>query len=212
MSRGEYGTLEPELMGEKLGKIRAEEFHRALKVEGITDIENFEYVDTRVEANQETIQKVKKSIELFKPSIIFAPEGIYSYYPHKDHVITGLIIYRILKNMAKKDRPTLYMYHSYVNTNYFPMVYWRRQSKALKEHKSQYYMLLPLGPLRFLFGFYFGFRLHPKYHFYPAEAFRKVDFQLDESHQPGLKYRIIGRIASKLGKIMNKTITTRVKE
>lgn len=209
MTRGEFGTLEPELMGKRLRRIRAQEFREALKVEGITDVNILEYIDTQVEINRETIQRVETAIQSFNPAVIVAPEGFYSYYPHNDHVKTGLIIYIIIKRMARKSRPKLFMYHSYVNTHYFPTIHWKLQSKALRVHRSQTYLLIPLYPVRFFLSCYFGFRLVPKYHFYPAEAFRKVDFQPENQCKLGFKQRIISYIILKISGLFNRIITTR---
>ncbi|MHA1651640.1 MAG: PIG-L deacetylase family protein [Candidatus Helarchaeota archaeon] len=199
MTRGEYGTLEPTLRGSKLGQIRTQELRTAAKIEGVTDVDFLGYIDAHLEITPEAIKRVQNAIEAFNPDIIFAPEGIYSYYPHDDHIRTGLIIYYILKNMKQKKVPKLFMYHSYVNTHYFPMIHWRRQSKALRCHKSQYHLLLPTYPLRFLLGIYFGFRLRKRLRLtFLAEAFRKVDFQVDKKRQLGFRQRLIGRIISKV--------------
>ena len=211
MTRGEFDTLELSLMGKSLRRIRAQEFHRAAKVEGITDLQILEYIDTRVEVNRATFQRVKNIINQFNPDIIVAPEGFYSYYPHTDHVKTGLIVYLIIKKMAKKSRPKLITYHSYLNTHYFPMIHWKRQSKALRMHRSQAYLLAPMNPVRFLLGFYFGFQFIPKYSFYPAEAIRKVDFQPENQRKLRFKQRVIRAIVFKISGFFNRIITVRTK-
>ena len=205
MTKGEYGSLTPELMGSStLGRIREQELIRAAEVEGITNVEFIGCIDAHLEINQDVIQKVSNTISVFKPDVIFAPEGLYSYYPHDDHIRTGLIIYKIIKKMKKEERPTLFMYHSYVNTHYFPMKHWRQQSKALKQHISQYWLLLPMYPLRFLLGFYFGLRLSPKFRSYiMAEAVRKVDFIVDKRRKLGFIQRIAKLISSKVKGMFN---------
>jgi LmbE family N-acetylglucosaminyl deacetylase len=212
MTRGEFGTPEPSLMGKKLRQIRAQEFRSAAKVEGITDLQILEYIDTRVEVNRATVQRVKNVINQFNPDIIIAPEGIYSYYPHTDHVKTGFIVYIIVKKMAKKSSPKLITYHSYVNTHYFPMIHWKRQSKALRMHKSQTYLLALMNPIRFLLGFYFGFQLPLKNSFFPAEAVRKIDFHLEHQRKLRFKQRVIRAIVFKINGLFNRVITARVKE
>ena len=191
MTKGEHGSSDAKLKGETLGKIRVQELNKAAEIEGITDVEFLGYIDAHVTINQEVIKRVDKAIQNFNPDVIFCPEGLYPYYPHNDHIRTGLIVYTIVKNMKKELRPRLFMYHSYVNTNYFPMIHWRRQSKSLKTHISQYYLLIPMYPVRFLLGFYFGFRLRRqlRYHFL-AEAFREVDFQADRHRKLGFRQRL----------------------
>jgi hypothetical protein len=80
------------------------------------------------------------------------------------------------------------------------MKHWKTQSRALKAHKSQYWLLLPTYPLRFLFGIYFGRRLPRAFwaRTLLAEAVRRVDFQQDAQRILGIKHRLIGRMVSKL--------------
>ncbi len=204
LTKGEYGTFQKELKGEKLGRIRVKELRRAAKIEGITDIEFLGYIDGHFEISKEAIEKIKKSIEEFNPNVVFAPECLYYYYSHKDHVRTGLIVYHLISNMTGKKRPKLFTYSSYVNTHYFPMTHRKRQSKALLEHKSQYWLLIPAWILRYLLGFYFGLRLPRKLRQYMlAEAYRKVNFQGDKERKLSLKHRIIGRIIAKLKSDIN---------
>lgn len=199
LTKGEYGTFVKELKGEALGRIREKELQRAAKIEGITDIEFLGYIDGHFEISKEAIEKIKQSIEEFNPAVIFAPECLYYYYSHLDHVRTGLIVYHIVSNITGKKRPKLFTYSSYVNTHYFPMTHRKRQSKALLEHKSQYWLLIPGWILRYVLGFYFGLRLPRRLRRYIfAEAYRKVDFQGDKERELSLKHRIIGRIIAKL--------------
>ncbi|TFG05170.1 MAG: PIG-L family deacetylase [Promethearchaeota archaeon] len=199
LTKGEYGTYIKEIKGVVLGRIREKELRDAAKIEGITDIEFLGYIDGHFEISTEAIQKMKKTLQDFKPDIVFAPECLYYYYSHSDHVRTGLIVYRLLSEMPDNNRPQMFMYSSYVNTHYFPMMHRKRQSKALLTHKSQYWLLIPGWPLRYILGFYFGLRLPKKFHRYVfAEAYRKVDFQEDKVRQLTLKQRIIGRIVQKM--------------
>jgi len=199
MTKGEYGTHINEIKGEKLGQIRVKELKAAAKIEGISDVEFVGYIDAHVEINREVIQKVGTYIETFKPDVIFAPECLYYYYPHDDHIRTGLAVYYNIKNMKKSERPALFMFNSYVNTHYFPMIHWKLQSKALLIHKSQYWLLLPTYLLRFILGFYFSFCL-PRHlrHYILAEAYRKVNFEEDQHRALELKQRIFGRLVTKL--------------
>lgn len=202
---GEFGTMEPALKGTKrLANIRKQELRRAAKVEGIQSVEFLGYLDAHLELNKEVLQSFQIAIQNFKPDIIFAPECFYSYYPHKDHIRTGFAVYQIVQKMQETDRPKLYLYHSYVNTHFFPMLHWRRQSKALKQHVSQFYLLMPMYPIRFFLGFYFGFRLPRKSRFhFLAEAFRKVDFKADLNCKLSFKQRIYKIIVLKVKRLFN---------
>ncbi|MHA1264549.1 MAG: PIG-L deacetylase family protein [Candidatus Helarchaeota archaeon] len=202
MTKGEYGTLNDSLKGEKLGKIRQKELLQAAKMEGIQDVEFLNFLDAHVEINGDTIQTIREAIEAFKPDVIFAPEGLYSYYPHDDHLNTGIIVYNIIKGIKPIERPILYTYHSYINTHYFPMRNLRLQNRALLTHKSQYWLLIPTWLLRFFLGFYFFLRLPRKFHrFLFAEAYRKVNFENDQIRYLTFKQRIIARLTTKLKKL-----------
>ena len=200
MTQGEYGTYDLELRGEKLGKIRIKELRQAASIEGVNSVTFMGCLDAHLEIHRDIIEKVKNYLESYQPDVIFAPECLYTTYPHNDHVRTGLIIYFLVKSMKISERPKLFLFHSYVNTHYFPMKHWKTQSRALKAHKSQYWLLLPTYPLRFLFGIYFGRRLPRAFwaRTLLAEAVRRVDFQQDAQRILGIKHRLIGRMVSKL--------------
>ena len=84
------------------------------------------------------------------------------------------------------------------------MTHRKRQSKALLEHKSQYWLLIPGWILRYVLGFYFGLRLPRRLRRYIfAEAYRKVNFQGDRVRKLSLKHRIIGRIIAKVKRDFN---------
>jgi LmbE family N-acetylglucosaminyl deacetylase len=200
MTSGEYGTSNPSLAGKKLATIREKELIQAAYIEGVSRVEFAGYLDAHVVVTRRVLQKIKTYLDSYRPNVIFAPECFYYYYPHDDHIRSGYIIYRLLRDMPPKERPKLFLYHSYVNTHYFPMKHWRTQSKALKMHKSQYWLLIPMYPLRFLFGIYLGLRLsRPLWaRVLMAEGVRSIDFQ-EDLHKPlGFKHRLLGRIVFKL--------------
>jgi len=200
MTQGEYGTYNLKLRGEKLAQIRMKELRQAASIEGVHYVTFMGCLDAHLEINRDIINKIKNYIKDYQPDVIFAPECLYTYYPHNDHIHAGLIIYYLVKSMKFNKRPKLYMFHSYVNTHFFPMIHWKTQSKALKTHKSQFWLLLPTYPLRFLIGIYFGRRL-PRALWARtllAEAVRRVDFQQDTQRILGLKHRLFGRLVSKL--------------
>ncbi|MDD1778935.1 MAG: PIG-L family deacetylase [Candidatus Helarchaeota archaeon] len=200
MTGGEYGTHTPELTGKKLAGIRKKELLQAAKIEGVTQVDFAGYLDGHLVITREVLGKIKAYLEAYRPDVVFAPECFYYFYPHDDHIRSGLIMYHLIQQMPPNKRPKLFLYHSYVNTHYFPMKHWRTQSKALKMHKSQYWLLLPMYPIRFLIGFWFGFRL-PRAMWARtllAEAVRRVDYQADLHKPLEFKQRLFGRIVMKL--------------
>ncbi|MBD3352625.1 MAG: hypothetical protein GF364_14155 [Candidatus Lokiarchaeota archaeon] len=110
------------------------------------------FVDGYIRITDDTIKSVKNYFELLKPDIIIAPEPIYTWYHHPDHVRTGKIAYfairRIIKETEKnnidKKIPRLFYFQSIWNDWYFPRFpsHQKAINKALKEHKSQAAILI----------------------------------------------------------------------
>ena len=91
MTKGEFGLPGAEydkFKGEFLGKVRMRELINAQKLHEIPEenIDWFGYIDGFVELNMEFINKIIEYLNKEKPNLIFAPEPIYTYYFHKDHL------------------------------------------------------------------------------------------------------------------------------
>ncbi|MFW9971858.1 MAG: PIG-L deacetylase family protein [Candidatus Odinarchaeota archaeon] len=186
ITKGEFGLPGPKydkFKGDLLSKIRTRELFNAEKIHNISpeDIDFFGYIDGFVPFNKDLIKKVADYLEKEKPDIIFAPEAIYSWYYHKDHINTGKAIYYILYNKIININPNLYFYTS-LSPNFF--FGFKKEDLALtykliKCHKTQQWLLnWTMIPYRFTSRFA-GRKLRGwKY----AEPFRRVFF-----HEKNLK-------------------------
>lgn len=181
ITKGEFGLPGPQydkFKGNLLAKIRTRELCNAQSIHGIPpqNIEFFGYIDGFVPFNEEFINRIAKYLKTEKPDIIFAPEAIYSWYYHMDHINTGKAIFYIIYNNLINFIPILYFYTS-LHPNFF-FGFKKKDIKALTYklidcHKTQQWLLrytmLPYRP----FSRFAGRKLHGwKY----AEPYRRVYF------------------------------------
>ena len=186
MTKGEYGSLNPEMYGEKLAKIRQIELRNAAKINGVTDVRFVGFIDGHVSYNKKNIQKLKKFLDALKPDIIFCPEPYYTFYWHHDHVNTGKMVHYILRKYYSK-KPLLFFFHSYKNNFFIPIKNMRRGAKSLRAHfYTQFQIIGFLVPLRIVFMILNG--LKTPYIF--AEAVRRIRFTRNENIVKGLKQRL----------------------
>lgn len=115
MTNGEegiYSSKYESFKGERLGKIRKQELLKALKYRGIKPFQVyfFGFINNNIKLKA-CVNSVKNFLEKEKPDIIFAPEPFYTYYQHKDHIITGKILLFIYKRIIKHKIPRLFFIH-----------------------------------------------------------------------------------------------------
>jgi hypothetical protein len=111
-----------------------------------------------------------------KPDIIIAPEAIYSWYHHIDHINTGRALYYIIYNKLIDFTPILFFY-----TSLYPNFFFGFKKKDIKTltykliacHKTQQWLLrytmLPYRPFS-----KFAARKLPGWNY--AEPYRRVYF------------------------------------
>ncbi|NVM54311.1 MAG: PIG-L family deacetylase [Candidatus Helarchaeota archaeon] len=173
MTKGEYGTLNASLKGEKLGKIRVKEFQNAAESYGISKdkVKFLGMIDGQV-----TVQKAMKALRKYfqkrKPEIIFAPEYTLSVYVHPDHLNTGRAICLLLKNEFTSPRPRLFVFHSFKNNVFLRST---MHTKAFQAHQSQIQVIGFLFPLFWLYKLMNGFFCCRRFMF--MEACRRVSFK-----------------------------------
>jgi hypothetical protein len=148
ITKGEFGLpgyRYDKFKGEFLAKIRTKELYSALALHNIdsVNVHFFGYTDGFVKFNRELITTIRQYITEEKPDIIFAPEALFTWYQHKDHVNTGKAIYYIIKNNLVNYKPKLYFYGTIFpnflfgfNSNDFELV-----DNLLACHKTQYWLL-----------------------------------------------------------------------
>ncbi len=193
-TKGEFGlpgTQYDKFKGDFLAKVRTRELISAQKIHGIPaeNIEWFGFIDGFVEFNKEIIDKTVNYLKKEKPDIIFAPEPIYTYYYHKDHINTGKTLFYVIYNKLIDFTPILYYYTSFQSTHKFGF---KRKEIALTKqllacHKTQFwlinYLMLPYRPGALLYAR--GLR---GWSF--AEAFRRVSFTNPKENKPKLFTRM----------------------
>ena len=173
MTKGEYGTMDPNLRGDKLANIRIKEYLGVLGHYGLSkrNLKFMGLIDGGVTIKAAK-NKLNSLISKFKPDILIAPEYQFGVYHHSDHINTGKTALNILKNMPEKDRPKFFVYQSFKNTHYFPAEM-KFTLKVLKAHESQFQVIGFLYPMLFLFQLINGFHFRRAMW---AQALRKIYF------------------------------------
>lgn len=197
MTKGEFGLPGAEydkFKGDFLAKVRTRELYMAQAIHGIPpeNIDFFGYIDGFVKFNREFIKRITDYINKEKPDIIIAPEPIYTWYFHKDHINTGKAIFYIIYNklIDYEKTPILYYYSSLSSNYYFGF---RKKEialtkKLISKHKTQAWLMntlmmsyIPLTRLA-------GMKLKRwKY----AEAYRRIYIKNPRKHKPSLLSRMI---------------------
>ncbi|TFG04726.1 MAG: PIG-L family deacetylase [Promethearchaeota archaeon] len=174
MTRGEYGTMNRNLKGEKIARIRSQELRDAAHTHGVPSerVKFLGLIDGHVTIRA-AMKALRKYLQERIPDILFVPEYIFSVYTHSDHLNTGIASLSLLKLESGSPRPLLLTYHSYKNTHYLQCDL-RSTGKALGIHKSQVQVIGLLYPLRWIFNLLNGFFCCRRFIF--MEACRRVYF------------------------------------
>ncbi len=199
MTKGEFGLPGPQydkFKGNFLAKIRTRELFNAEEIHGIPpeSIDFFEYIDGFIPFNREFINRVAEYLKREKPDIIFAPEAIYTWYYHMDHINTGRAVFYVIHKKLIDFTPKLYFYTS-LHPNFF--FGFKKEDiknltyKLIACHKTQQWLLrytmIPYQP----FSRFAGRKL-PGWKY--AEPYRRVYFKKNNSHKN--KQPLIVRIFS----------------
>lgn len=177
MTHGEMGTLDKSMQGEKIKKIREKEMADRMQLIPAVDLLWLNFPDGSMQATQEGIVTVLKTIMQWKPDIVYLPEIDLkcTFRDHPDHIATGQIV---LEAAKQHSQPLiLRYYHTY---NYTILVditpYYAENKRALKCYKSQYlwnadsrFLLYGLQCTRYIRTKWWGLKNKTKY----AEAFRE---------------------------------------
>ena len=149
ITKGEFGLPGPQydkFKGNLLAKIRTKELYKAERIHGVLpqNIDFFGYIDGFVPFNKDFINRIAEYLKKEKPDIIFAPEAIYSWYYHMDHINIGKAMFYIIHNNLIDFSPILYFYTS-LHPNFF-FGFEKKDIKALTYkliacHKTQQWLL-----------------------------------------------------------------------
>jgi LmbE family N-acetylglucosaminyl deacetylase len=174
MTKGEYGTFDPTLKGERLAAIRVIELQNAAKLYGVPKekVKFLGLIDGRV-GLQDAINALRQYFLKRKPNVIYVPEYNFSIYVHPDHLNTGRAACILLKREIS-PRPLLFTYHSFKNTLYNP-IHLFSSVQVIKAHKSQIQVIIYLVPFFWLYSLFNGFFCCRR--FLPMEGTRRVFFK-----------------------------------
>ena len=204
ITKGEWGlpgAKYDKFKGDLLAKVRVVELYNAQAIHGISpqNITFCGYVDGFVEFNWDFIKKIAEYLKKEKPDIIFAPEPIYCWYYHSDHINTGKAIFYCIYNKLIGCEPKLYFYGS-LSPNYFfgfKKDDFKLIEQLLSYHKTQFWLInkkkLVYRPSARLAGR----KLNGwKY----AEKYRRVYFNKNnyKKNKPSLRVRIFSHFFSSL--------------
>jgi LmbE family N-acetylglucosaminyl deacetylase len=205
ITKGEFGLPGPQydkFKGKLLARIRTKELFNAEKIHGISpsSIDFLEYIDGFVPFNREFINTLAEYLSVEKPDIIVAPEAIFSWYWHMDHINTGRAIFYIIYNKLIDFSPILYFYTS-LNPNFF-FGFKKKEIKSLTNkliacHKTQQWLLrYTMIPYR-IFTRFAGRKL-PGWKY--AEPYRRVYFNKNNIYKnnPPLLVRLFTHFFSSL--------------
>lgn len=136
---------------EVLAKRRYQEAMNAKKILSLTEYEVLDYHDQGLKNTKESRAKVTKSIEAFKPDIVF------TYYPaaggHTDNMTAGYIVRDAVRDLKMEKLPVfLYVRDFHTTTfTYIPHValsidkVWETKLKACGAHQTQVAEAIPHG-------------------------------------------------------------------
>ena len=148
ITKGEYGlpgAQYDKFKGDFLAKVRTRELYNAQSIHGIPpeNIHFFGYVDGLVEFTKGFVNKIAEYLKIEKPSVIFAPEAIYTSYYHKDHVNTGKAIYYCIHKKLI-DFPLKLYFYSTISPNFyfgFKKEDFLLIDQLLACHKTQFWLI-----------------------------------------------------------------------
>ncbi|MHA3964841.1 MAG: PIG-L deacetylase family protein, partial [Candidatus Thorarchaeota archaeon SMTZ1-45] len=191
VTKGEFGLPGPEydhLKGDFLVRIRENELADACAIYGIPreNIDYLGYIDGFVTLDRVFVDHIAKYLKKHRPDVVVAPEGLYAWYYHMDHLNTGRAVFYVINKGLLKHTPRLYFYDSLCPNTYFPIPNEDIDvaDRAIDCHKTQWWIMSWMRhlvrPTRLLGG------LHVNGWKY-AEPYRYIFFDehLDRMHRPG---------------------------
>jgi LmbE family N-acetylglucosaminyl deacetylase len=174
MTGDEYGTNLDEFKGKRIAKIREKEMERVAKILG-AQLDWFGFIDGYLPYNQKSFNSLKNYIKKIKPDVVFAPEPLFTLDFHTDHVITGKLIYLVLKQM--KNPPLLLYFHTFKPNYSIPCKHRKESLDILSSHVSQGMARKLTHRAQRIYQFFYGGRARSLF----GEGYRLVRFKPGES-------------------------------
>ena len=169
------GAQYDKFKGDFLAKVRTRELCNALSIHGIPpeNIEWLGFIDGLVYFTKDLIEKFRIYLEKEKPDVIFAPEPIYTWYYHMDHINTGRAVFYIIHKKLVDFTPNIYFYNTISPNFLFPFNQdeYDLAERLLACHKTQYWLINNMKLMYVPIIRYYGMKLRGwKY----AESYRRV--------------------------------------
>jgi LmbE family N-acetylglucosaminyl deacetylase len=148
MTRGEMSHFTNQVKStKKAATVRTQELSNSCYQLGVNSPIFLGFFDGFIRVSDFAIEKLRKFLIQESPDIVVAPEPVYTYYFHPDHVRTGKIAFYTILRMIKgchnqtttSKIPSLYFYGGLFNHFYFPQIptYTSQVQAALASHASQ---------------------------------------------------------------------------
>lgn len=138
LTRGDKGTRNPWLKGDRLAAIRTAEMTQRVRLLPGAELIWLDFEDGAIELSDAAVLKIRAQIQAGSPDLIYLPERReFSIYRHPDHAATNELVERALED---SDAPvTLRYYHTRnFNTLIDVSQYERENCAAIRCHASQY--------------------------------------------------------------------------
>ena len=102
LSRGERGSVNPDLFGERLGRQRMEELNQAGEILGLTKIFSYNFPDSDLCNQQEKIKQILEKIMVqVRPGVVITHDSSGGS-GHPDHITTSLIVKSLVNSLDVK--------------------------------------------------------------------------------------------------------------
>ncbi|GAB4309888.1 MAG: hypothetical protein Kow0069_09590 [Promethearchaeota archaeon] len=175
LTRGEMSDLTDLTRStRRAARIRTRELDRSQRILCGREPDFLGFFDQKVEVTREAVKRVEEYARAVAPHRVVAPEPVFTWYPHRDHVNAGrlayLALYRWYESTGGGDLPLLYYFQATWNDWYFPRFEAFREAieSARAAHASQRRILRLARVPGFVESRFHGLRCGTKY----AEALR----------------------------------------
>jgi LmbE family N-acetylglucosaminyl deacetylase len=156
ITRGEMSSFTSTIKSTiKAAKVRTDELTNSQRILTGKEPDFLGLFDAFVRISDDAIERVKDYFQKVQPDIIIAPEPLFAWYHHADHLRTGKIAYFALRRWiqseiksngsgSKQKFPRLFYFQAIWNDWYFPrfQAYQPLIKQALASHVSQKSLLM----------------------------------------------------------------------
>jgi LmbE family N-acetylglucosaminyl deacetylase len=180
VTKGEFGLpgfKYDRFKGDFLAGVRTKELYAAAAIHRISPnhIDFFGYVDGLVPFDKEFVGRIAEYLNEHRPDVIVAPEGLFTWYYHNDHLNTGRAVFYVIHHKMIDFTPSLYFYNTIAPNVFFPFPAegFRMTDELIECHKTQVWLLKNMKHLVRPLALLSGFKVKGTRY---AEAYRRVYF------------------------------------